>query len=191
MRNRRRPSRLSLPDRSLFVRLLSHPFSNQITRYIVRLTFGRTNWPDRKQKRKRYSKCGSCGLPCWFPYCSMFISERRCGGLNGSLFAMPGKIFVIAAVLNLLCFFWFRTKRYRAAVDLAKAHPEDFRAVKRWMNYWVVLLSVADSEAVLAFCFRMGNKTLQESLPLYGVGFLLTLSLWPRPIWASTRIGDK
>jgi len=106
-------------------------------------------------------------------------------------FRNAGKIFVIAAVLNLLYFFWFRTKRYRVAVDLAKEHPEDFRAVKRWMNYWVILLSVADSEALLAFCFRMGNKTLQQSLPLYGVGFLLTLSLWPRPIWASTRIADK
>lgn len=68
-----------------------HPFSNQITRYIVCLTFGRTNWPDQKQERKRYSKCGSCGSPSWFPYCSMFISEKRYQGLNGSIFAMQGK----------------------------------------------------------------------------------------------------
>ena len=120
----------------------------------------------------------------------VYIGETM-PGFEWLNFRHAGKTFVTAAVLDVLLFFWYRTKRYRAAVDLAKAHPEDFRAVRRWMTHWMILLCIAESEAVYGICLRMGNKTLQQSLPLYGVGFLLTLSLWPRPTWASTRIADK
>jgi len=100
-------------------------------------------------------------------------------------FQNAGKIFVILAVLNLISFFSFRKRRYRAALALAKEQPESIHAVKGWMNYWIILLCIAESEAVFGVCFRMGNKTLQQTLPFYAVGFLLILSLWPRRPWST------
>ncbi|MHB8412484.1 MAG: hypothetical protein ACYDDI_11145 [Candidatus Acidiferrales bacterium] len=106
-------------------------------------------------------------------------------GIKWLNFQNTGKIFVILAVLNLVSFLWFRKKRYRAARDLAKEQPENTHAVRSWMNSWIILLSIADSEAVFGVCFRMGNKTLQQTLPFYAIGLLLTLSLWPPQPWST------
>lgn len=104
------------------------------------------------------------------------------GWLN---FQNVGKIFVILAVLNLISFFFYRKKRYRAALQLAKEQAQSLPVVRRWMNYWIILLCIAESEAILGVCFRMGNKTLQQALPFYAVGFVLILSLWPRRPWST------
>ena len=96
-------------------------------------------------------------------------------GIKWLNFENAGKIFVIPAVLNLISFFSFRKRRYRAALALAKEQPESIHAVIGWMHYWIILLCIAESEALLGVCFRMGNKTLQQTLPFYAVGLLLLL----------------
>jgi hypothetical protein len=103
-------------------------------------------------------------------------------GISWLTFSNGGKSFILLSALGLLSFVLFRKKRYSAALEFAKQQPENIHAVRGWMNSWIVLLSIAESEALFGLCFRMGNKTLQQSLPFYAVGFLLTLSLWPRRI---------
>ncbi len=78
-------------------------------------------------------------------------------GIKWLNFQNAGKIFVILAVFNLISFLWFQKKRYRAAGNLAKEKPENIHAVRGWMNCWIILLSIADSEAVFGVCFRMGK----------------------------------
>jgi len=87
--------------------------------------------------------------------------------------------------LSLIQFSWFRRKRYSSALALVREQPENIDAVRRWMNSWIVLLCLAESVTVFGFFFRVGDKTLEQSLPFYAVGALLILWLWPRQVWPS------
>jgi hypothetical protein len=100
-------------------------------------------------------------------------------------FHNAGKTFVILAILSLIQFSWFRRKRYSSALALVRKQPENIDAVRRWMNSWIVLLCLAESVTVFGFFFRVGDKTLEQSLPFYAVGALLILWLWPRQVWPS------
>jgi hypothetical protein len=103
------------------------------------------------------------------------------------MFHNAGITFVVLAVLSVLSFSWFRRKRYSSALRFIQQQPENILAVRDWRDSWIVLLCIAESETLFGFAFRIGSKTLKQSLPLYVVGALMTLSLWPRRIWSSTR----
>ena len=104
-------------------------------------------------------------------------------------FAFPsaGKIFVILAVLNLVSLSWFWRKRYSPALGAIRSQPKDIDAVRRWNSSWTVLVCMANAEIVFGFAFRMGGKTLQQTLPFYLLGVLLYLCFWPRPVWSSPK----
>lgn len=108
-------------------------------------------------------------------------------GFSWLTFDNAGKAFFILAVLNLVSFSWAWRKLYSPALAVIRSHPENIRAVKRWMSSWIILLCNAESLAVFGLAFRMGDKTLQQSSPFYVVGLLLTLWLWPRQVWQSTK----
>ena len=112
----------------------------------------------------------------------VYIGETT-PGFGWLHFKDADKLFVTVAALNLLSFVWFRIKRYPSGVKLAKDRPHDIRAIRRWMNYWLVLLCSAESIAVFGFGLRMGDKTLGQTIPFYAVALLLELSLWPLPAW--------
>jgi hypothetical protein len=99
-------------------------------------------------------------------------------------FPKAGRTFAILAVLNLVSFSWALCTRYSPALRVFKAQPEDIRGLRRWMNMWIILLCNANSVTLLGLAFRMGGKTVQQTLPFYVVGSLLTLSLWPRQVWS-------
>lgn len=103
-------------------------------------------------------------------------------------FRHAGTTFVILAALNLLAFWWELRKRYSPAVQVLRLRPGDMHATRRWMNMWIVLLCSANSFTLFGLALRMGGKTTEQTLPFYGVGLLLTLSLWPRAAWSSERI---
>lgn len=103
-------------------------------------------------------------------------------------FPNAGKIFVTLAVLDLLSFSWALRKRYSPAVRAVRGEPETMRNAKRWMASWTILICDASSLMLLGIAFRLGGKTLRQSLPFYLVGALLILSLWPRQIWSPTRM---
>lgn len=119
----------------------------------------------------------------------VYISEmvRSISWLN---FSHAGTLCAILAICNLYSFSWFRTKRYDPALRAIQSQPENIQTVRFWVNRWIVLLCVAESEALFGFAFQMGGKTLQESLPFYAVGFLLVLWLWPRPVWQTKSRDD-
>jgi len=131
----------------------------------------------------------------WFGYSVPIVLYIWIGetmpGLSWLNFPRAGATFVILGVLSLLDFSWSKTKRYSPALEVIQSQPEDIRTVRRWMNSWIVLICIAQSEALFGLAFRMGGKTLQQSLPFYVVGVLLTLWLWPRRVWSSTRIAAK
>jgi hypothetical protein len=112
-------------------------------------------------------------------------------GFSWLNFAKAGEIFVILGVFNLLSFLWARRKLYSPALEVIQSQPENVRAVRRWMSSWIVLLCIAQSETLFGLAFRMGDKTLQQSLPFYVVGSVLTLWLWPRQVWSSTKIAAQ
>jgi hypothetical protein len=112
-------------------------------------------------------------------------------GFSWLTFRNAGKTFVILAVLNLLSFTWAFRKRYIPARAVLRSKPEDIRAVKRWTTYWLILLCNANSLILFGLAFRLGDKTLWQSLPFYVVGSLLILSLWPRQVWSSTATTVK
>jgi hypothetical protein len=126
----------------------------------------------------------------WFGYIVSIVLYVWVGetmpGLSWLNFSRAGETFVILGVLDLLYFSWSKRKRYSPALEGIQSQPENIRTVRRWMNSWIVLVCIAQSEALFGLVFRMGDKTLQQSLPFYVVGFLLTLWLWPRQVWSST-----
>jgi len=111
----------------------------------------------------------------------VFLGEAM-PGLSWLSFPNAGKAFVILAVLNLLSFSWALRKRYSPALANLRSQPEKIQAVKRWTTYWIILLCSANSITVIGLAFRMGGKTLQQTLPFYVVGSVLTFSLWPRQV---------
>lgn len=112
-------------------------------------------------------------------------------GFSWLSFENAGKILFMLAVLDLLSFSWARRKLYSPALEVLQSQPENIRAVKRWMSTWTILLCNAQAVAVFGLAFRMGDKTLRQSLAFYVVGFLLTLWLWPRQVWSSTRTATQ
>jgi hypothetical protein len=76
-----------------------------------------------------------------------------------------GKTFVSLAALNLLSFSWAFGMRYSPAVRAVRTEPETMRAVKRCMASWTILICNTSSVIVIGLAFRMGGKTLRESLP--------------------------
>jgi hypothetical protein len=108
-------------------------------------------------------------------------------GFSWLTFPNAGKTFVTLAVLNFLYFLWAWRKLYSRALEVIQIQPENIHAVRRWMNAWIILMCLAESETLFGLAFRMGGKTLQQSLPFYMVGSILTLWLWPRQVWSSTK----
>ena len=102
-------------------------------------------------------------------------------------FPSAGKIFVTLAVFNLVSLFWFWRKRYSPALGAVRSQPEDINAVKKWKGFWLVLVCMTNAEILCGFAFRMGGKTLQQTLPFYLLGALLYLWFWPRPVWSSPK----
>jgi hypothetical protein len=100
-------------------------------------------------------------------------------------FPNAGKIFILLGIADCFYFFWWVRKRYSSASDVVRRQPEDIRSVRRWTNSWVTLICLAQSEALWGLAFRLGHKTLEETLPFYVLASLLTLWLWPRTVWAS------
>jgi hypothetical protein len=55
-----------------------------------------------------------------------------------------------------------------------------------WVGGGIVLISIAQCEALFGLALREDGKTLEQTLPFYLAGFLLTLWLWPRKVWLAT-----
>src|SRR5690348_3350514 len=106
-------------------------------------------------------------------------------------FSCAGTTFVTLAVLNLLAFWWALRKRYSPAVKILQLHPEDMHATRRWMSMWVVLLCNANCLTLFGLVLIWEGKTMEQTLPFYGLGLLLTLWLWPRAAWSSEKITDQ
>lgn len=109
----------------------------------------------------------------------VYIGETM-PGFDWLHFKHAARVFVTLSILNFASFAWFRMKRHPAGVELAKARPHDVSAFRHWMTCWTVLMAMSESIAVFGLCFRMGGKTLQQTMPFYAVALLLVLSLWPR-----------
>lgn len=120
----------------------------------------------------------------------VYVGETMPGFLWLS-FPNAGRTFVILAALNLFSFSWVLRKRYFPDAAVVRTEPETMRAVRRWMTSWTILICNANSVVLIGLAFRMGGKTLQQSLPFYVIGALLILSLWPRQIWSSTRMAAQ
>ena len=142
--------------------------------------------PLQKQKRKLSSRCASSGLPYLSRWHFIFGQARRCRGFVVN-FHNAGKTFVVLAFLDLLLFFLpIRWKTYSPAFALVQEQPENVNAIRGWGGHtWIIFLCLAESEALFGLAFRMGDKTLAQSLPFYALGILLTLWLWPREFWPS------
>jgi hypothetical protein len=127
----------------------------------------------------------------WFSFIVAFVLIVWAGetmpGFSWLAFPNAGKTFFILAVFYILSFFWVRGKRYSPALEAIRSQPEDIHAVRRWMSSWTMLVCMANAQTLFGFAFRMGGKTLQQSLPFYVLGFLLTLWLWPRQVWSSPK----
>lgn len=106
-------------------------------------------------------------------------------------FLTSGKTLIALSILCLFNFLLFWHKRYSQALHAVQTEPENIRLIKRWMNYWVILVCLAESEALFGLALRLGGKRLQQALPLYLVALLLMLCLWPRKFWSSTGAGVR
>lgn len=93
-----------------------------------------------------------------------------------------GTIFDILGILDVLYFGGIRISLYARAQKAAQGHSEDMRAVRRWMVFWIILVSIADAEALFGVCLQAAKNTLRPAVPFYAVAFVLLLSLWPRQI---------
>jgi hypothetical protein len=98
-------------------------------------------------------------------------------------FPNAGKIFVILAVLNLCSFVSTWHKLYSPARRALQNQPGNIDAARRWNSSWVALICIVQCQPLFGLAFQTGGKTLQQSLPFYVVGALLTLWLWPRKVW--------
>ena len=101
-------------------------------------------------------------------------------------FSTSGETLVALSILCLCDFLWFWRKRYSQALHAVQTEAENIRLIKRWMNYWVILVSLAECEALFGLALRLGGKRLQQALPFYLVALLLMLRLWPRKFLSST-----
>jgi len=112
-------------------------------------------------------------------------------GFSWLTFPNAGKTFVALAVFYLLSFAWARKKLYCPALALIQSQPDNTRAVRRWVLTWTILVSFAGAESILGWAFRMGGKTLKQSLPFYMVGSVLIVWLWPRPVWSAAKTANQ
>jgi hypothetical protein len=112
------------------------------------------------------------------------------GTISWLSFPNAGKLFIILAVLNLWSYGWTWRSRYSPARSTFQDEPEDIDAVRRWNGSWVVLISVAQCQSLFGFALQMGGKTLEQSLPFYAAGAILTLWLWPRKVWELDKTAD-
>jgi hypothetical protein len=108
-------------------------------------------------------------------------------GISWLAFPNAGKTFVILAVFDIVSLFWSWRKRYSPALGAVRSQPKDIDAVRSWKGSWTVLVCMANAEIAFGFAFRMGGKTLQQTLPFYVFGALVFLWLWPRPVWSSPK----
>jgi len=111
--------------------------------------------------------------------------------LSWLTFRNAGRIITILVALNLTSFWWTLRRRYLPALAVLRSQRNSVQAVRRWMRYWTMLLCSAESVVVLGVVFRLGGKTLRQSLAFYVIGSLLILSLWPRRIESSTEISAQ
>jgi hypothetical protein len=119
----------------------------------------------------------------------VFMGETtRFSWLN---FPNAGKVFILLGALTLLSFTWALRKRYSPALGAVLTEPDNIVVVRRWMNFWTMVLCNANALVVIGLAFRMGGKTLRQTLPFYVVGSILILSLWPRKPRASTKIAAR
>jgi len=108
-------------------------------------------------------------------------------GYSWLAFPSAGKIFVLLAAFNLVSLFWFWRERYSPALGAIRSQPQDINVVRKWKGFWTALVCMANAEIVFGLAFRMGGKTLQQTLPFYLLGALLYLWFWPRPVWSSPK----
>ena len=112
-------------------------------------------------------------------------------GISWLTFPNAGTIVIILVVLNLLSFSWAWRKRYSPALEAVRNQPENIDVVRRWTNSWLIVLCNANAVTVFGLAFRMGGKTLLQSLAFYVTGALLVLWLWPRQVSSSTRMAAQ
>lgn len=101
-------------------------------------------------------------------------------GFSWLNFPYAGRVFGILAVSDLFYFFWARKKLYLPALEDIQSQPGNVHFLMRWKYSWTVLICMANSVMLFGFAFRMGGKTLQQSLPFYVLASFLILWLWPR-----------
>jgi hypothetical protein len=101
-------------------------------------------------------------------------------------FANAASVYIVLSVFNLYYFFQVRKRLYSPALKALQDEPDNIQAVRRWMGGGIVLISIAQCEALFGLALREDGKTLEQTLPFYLVGFLLTLWLWPRKVWLAT-----
>ena len=89
-------------------------------------------------------------------------------------------VFTLVGIASLVGFVWFRQRKYSESLEALRSQPDDIHAIRRWINSWLVLACVAEIEAVFGLVMRLGGHALQQSLPFYVVGLLLTLWMWPQ-----------
>lgn len=114
----------------------------------------------------------------------VYIGETMAASFSWLGFNNARKILGVLSILDFFYFLWAWRKFFRPAVELIRKQPEDVRAVKRWIFGWTVLVTISESEILLGFTLWMGNKSLMESLPIFVLGSLMLLSLWPRQVWS-------
>ena len=106
-------------------------------------------------------------------------------------FPIAETALVILGVLNLLSLSWVWKKRYSPALEAMRDHSEDINVVRRWTNSWTIALCNLNALTVFGPAFRLGNRTLLQSLAFYVVGALSVLGLWPREVGSARNQPPK
>lgn len=117
----------------------------------------------------------------------VYIGETM-PGFSWLTFSNAGRTFIILSIFDLWSLLWFWGKRFSPALKAVRSQPENTRMVSRWMTCWIILVCLAETEALFGVALQMGSKSLKQSLPLYLVAFFLMLCLWPRQFWSSTGL---
>ena len=95
---------------------------------------------------------------------------------------VAGKILICYAALNVLSVSWALRKRYIPALESLRSQPENTHDLVRWKAGWLIVICNATALILVGLAFRLGGRTLQQSLPFYLVGTFLSLWLWPRQV---------
>jgi hypothetical protein len=113
-------------------------------------------------------------------YIGTTLSLKPTSTASMTLFAAP-------AALDFLSFLWFRFKRYVPALRELRSRLNDVGTIRRYMTYWIILVAMAEAEALFGLACWMVNGKFMPCLPFFVLGSLLLLWLWPRQVLSSAE----